>query len=261
MISVCVFKRRMLWLAASLGLVGCAMGDDLAPDDEVAQPDDVNEVAARLSANGSLGVLCNSIITHGTRNTLYYLGEFSRHTIKPTWNSIGGGSLQDHTRSAKSLGLVDRGPEVALLVEGSRFVFDPAKQTAASAHALIARARSAGSEPILYESYADQPWGATETNRLFSILSGIARAERVQLVPVGEAIAVAEQAYGNAAIYDGSSTGHIGPEGHFLAACVLHATLRGLRPAQITYAGDVAGLRHVAQSLAICRATIANHLP
>lgn len=155
--------------------------------------------------------------------------------------AVGGYTLQDHWNSGEAL--------QALGAQKWDFVvLQEQSQTAVTGHALFAQyaakfvqaIRAAGAEPVLMMTWQrpDSVQFGVTTQSLANAYYDAGNRYGARVAPAG--IAFANALWQRPSIVLNSEDGHPTPQGSYLAACVLYATLYGKSPV---------GLRYTAQGI------------
>jgi len=95
------------------------------------------------------------------------------------------------------------------------------------AEELIRKARRAGALPVLFPEWPRR--GIAETQRIYALHVGIARAEPACVAPIGQAWDLAAQRLPNLALHAADGN-HALTAGSYLAALMLYATVTGASP-------------------------------
>ena len=163
--------------------------------------------------------------------------------VRGAAHTHGGATLRGHLEDGHLPAILSRGPAAGggwdrvVLHEQSTLGtrYDPEtgelgspEAFHAAARELVARIRAQGAEPVLYMTWAKQPFPA-QSETLSRAYRSIGAELGVPVAAVGEAWAEVLRARPGFALHisDGS---HPNPAGSYLAACVIYATLTGRSP-------------------------------
>jgi hypothetical protein len=159
------------------------------------------------------------------------------NSIVTEMEAIGDASLADHTRSAATMARLAQGWDLVVLQENSSVSDDPQRmksQMLPAAAELAARAREAGGEPLLYETWAYEESDFSEMQkRLEASYLSVSDEIAASVVPVGRAWTEIVAA-GESGLWQPDGN-HPTAYGTYLAACTFYAAILDASPVGLPY--------------------------
>ncbi len=182
-----------------------------------------------------------------------------------------------HSAIPGAMEVAKAGSDFFIPCEGTAYPLEKGGETRTLANMgrYVEAARKSGSVPVMFMPYAHRSWYGDPRylpeSRDGKLLGGpdniipegiktykrIAEKLDIEYIPVMEAHVIAhERLRGRDLDAYYADNVHMTPDGHFLNACVTHAVLMKLRPEEIEFEGDAAGLALKDESIQIARETI-----
>lgn len=164
------------------------------------------------------------------------------NSVATGMGATGGASLADHMRSAGTSAKLARGWDLVVLQETSPVANDRQRvksQMLPAAASLAGKAREAGAQPLLYETWAyEESDYAAMQRRLESSYLGVSDQISASVVPVGRAWSEIVAA-GESGLWQPDGN-HPTAYGTYLAACTFYAAILDASPVGLPYRAGLA---------------------